>query len=288
MTTGGIRDMIAALAHTPLKDTGPTFPTVSGKLLDIMGLAIDALLEKADEGVKARIPTLADVSALPYIGADRNLPRAPNESEASYRARLQRAFDTFARAGNAGSLLAQILLLILPFTPRVRTVSGVGSWDTYEAGADTSKPPDHRDTDGTTGLWNWDGIPSTFDSAPGGNNAWWRFWLILQATSPQAFCAPGPNWGAGGFVWGDQTISWGTNVPTTLFQSMRPVIRQWKQAGSWCRWIVVSFDTTLFDQAQPADGTHNPAGTFGPWAIQAGHTYVPGRFANARYADGAI
>src|SRR5258708_24342984 len=77
-------------------------------------------------------------------------------------------------------------------------------------------------------------------------------------------------------------------ISSGVFRGIRSVVRQWKQAGSWCRWIVVSFDSGLFDPFQVANGINNPAGTFGPWAVQVNHAYVPSRFANARYADGAI
>lgn len=287
MSADGVRSLWDAISHTPLKDGGQTFPTVSGKLGYIFALAIDALIEKADQGVKARIPTLCDPSALVYIGADRQMPQGAGESTAGYRLRLQRAWDTWARAGNSRTVLGNVLPMLAPFTPLVRTVSDVIEWYTYDAGADTSQPPWHYSaTTPPIGLWNWDGLIPLYDPHAANQVMWWRWWLLLFAVSPNNFCNPGANWGDPGVKWGDTNRSWGTDRPASFWSAMRPVIAQWKQAGSWCRWIVVSFDLSLFDPFQPDDGVHNPDGLFGRWSKIVSGQYVPSRFSNARYIDG--
>jgi hypothetical protein len=282
----GIRDLIAAIAHTPFKSGDPSFPTVSGKLLNVFGMSIDGLIEKADQGVKARIPTLCDASALQYIGNDRVIPRGPNEPEASYRIRLQRAYDTWAMAGNSRTVLGQVLPVAAPLTPRIRTVDDSSGWYTYEDGADTSQPPDFAPgVIAGRGEWDWDGHPSTFDSHPVGKQAWWRYWLVIYATD--GWIGKAPKCGSG-MKCGDKSISCGLNAPSAIMKGVQSIVAKWQRKGAWCRWIVISFDDALFDPGLTADGTHNPAGTFGPWAAPVGGAYVPTRFANARYCDGAI
>lgn len=286
----GIRDLLAKIAHTPLADGGKAFSTISGKLIGIFGLAIDALIEKADEGVKARIPTLCDPSALPYIGADRVMPQGPNESNDAYRIRLQRAWDTWARAGSARSVLSNTRPMLAPLNPRERTVSDNTEWYTYETQADTTQPPDHAigDPISGVGIWNWDGQPATYDPHPTGQRMWWRWWLLLFSDVANPWASKGPVFGAPGVKIGDPTLSIGFSNPSGLFKSIRQIVALWKAQHSWCRWIVVSFDQTLFDPTQTADGVHNPAGTFGPWYTISGNNYGPSRFANARYCDGAL
>jgi hypothetical protein len=56
--------------------------------------------------VKARMPTLAPVDALAKIAAERGIERGQTETEASHRARVRAAWDSWRWAGTAYGLLA--------------------------------------------------------------------------------------------------------------------------------------------------------------------------------------
>lgn len=147
-----------------------------------LGLGMDALLEKMNQAMRARMPTLCDASALPLIGSDRLIAQGPNEPTANYRVRLQKAFDSWQQSGTRRSVLQQVLAYVsnpanvpgsyMPSAAIVsvaKTVAGVGSeasWDTYYYGDDTSKPPSHRRV--VPCNWNWDNVSN-----------WWNSFLIL-------------------------------------------------------------------------------------------------------------
>jgi hypothetical protein len=195
MSGPGIRDVISqgvpsttlpnqgasgGFAPAFLADGGSAAPTIGGKLLYTMGRGIDYLLEKSNQGIRARMPLLCDPTTLPYLGLDRLLSQGPLEPNASFRVRLQQAFQTWKRAGSARAIMGAIQPYLLPSTWKLRTVSDASIWYTYESGASTSSPPDlFRGSVGGTGDWNWDGHPSTYDPHPQGLNAWWRWWLII-------------------------------------------------------------------------------------------------------------
>lgn len=290
----GIRDGISqsvpsGFAPGFLSDGGPAFPTIGGKLLYVIGLAIDLLLEKTNQGIKARMPTLCDPSALPFIGADRVIPMGPGEPVASYRVRLQRAFQSWQRAGSPRGVMSSVLPMLLPFTPRIRTVSDASIWDTYQIAESTITPADHTVT--IPPNWNWDneGDPHPAKDPKGSLPAWWRWWLIIFSVAPNyAWCSPGPTIGAGQWKIGDGSRSIGFNVPASVINGIRSVVAQQNKGGKWCRYIIVSFSGTIFGVAQAADGVHNPNGTWGPMCAPSGGVYVPTRLSTARYCDGVF
>ena len=148
------------------------------KFLYNFGVCADALLEKLNEAVQARMPTKCDVSALPFIGADRLIGQGPNESNANYRVRLQKAFDTWQQAGTRRAVLQQVLGYVAnsanvqPYTPAATIVSASASgtyavWDRYFYGDDTAAAPAHVRK--APANWNWDGTYT-----------WWDSFLILH------------------------------------------------------------------------------------------------------------
>jgi hypothetical protein len=266
----GVRDLIAAISPRWLSDqtTG-----VGAKLMYTIGLAIDAYLEKLNQGMRAHIPTYGDASALPLLAADRLLVQGPNESATSFASRLKFALDDWARAGSDRAVLRQLLGTVLPSTPQARMVSDSSVWNTYAASADTTQEPAH----GGVATWNWDGL-----GISAGGSIWWRVWPILYSVAPQAFCTDEGVWGDGD-AYGDDTKSWGLGVPSGTVSGWRAVVGQWKAAHAVVPWIVVSFDGTLLD---PTGVGTNPDGTWGSWAKAVGGQWVAARAANARYCDG--
>jgi len=272
----GLRDAVKAMSPSWLQDG------VAEKYLYDIGLCADALLDKMNQAARLHLPGYGDESALPLIGADRLISRGLGESAASYAQRLKGWLDAWRTAGSAASVLRQLSALLASLTspgditPGYETVTDGGAWDVYPPGAGTDLPPAHYLV--TPPNWNWDGLAQV-----------WRFWLVITSAGAvvDAF-NPGPVFGAPGVVIGDPTISIGLDKPASVIAAIRSIAAQWKASGAWCRWIVISFDDSLFDPSQSADGVHNPAGTFGRWSKIVSSQYVPSRFANARYCDGAI
>ena len=78
--------------------------------LGALGDGLDALAGSAKEAVKARLPLLGPADALPQIGAERGINRGPNETVASYRARLVAAWDLWQYGGTPRGLLGALFV----------------------------------------------------------------------------------------------------------------------------------------------------------------------------------
>lgn len=159
---------------------------IAEKILYAIGLSGDAVAEKMNQAMRARMPgtsiidgtTLAPPSALSLLGADRVMGQGPNESNADFAVRLQKAFDTWQHAGSSRAILQQVLGYVA--TPanvqsgQVPIGAIVGSsasgtyahWDVFYNTNDTSKQPHHRIVSSSN--WNWDGTYT-----------WWQSFLVL-------------------------------------------------------------------------------------------------------------
>ena len=288
MSNVGIRTLLSQVPGNGgvcvgyLADPGPLqTPSVSGSFMYLCGLAMDALVDKMQQGIRARFPGIGTPTALPYIGSDRGIVRGLQETDAQNSARLAAWLDSWQRAGSARAVLQQALGYVGD-TVRARTVDDSHNWNTYVPGDDPAVYGPAVNS--FVSNWNWD---NEGDPHPVGVNAWWRWWLVLYSTSTSGADWAGDEgtWGDGD-VWGDATKSWGLGLPSTVWGTLRGIVRQWKRSGSWCRWILVSLDDTLFTPAASADGTHNPDGTWGRWSKIVAGQYVPSRPASGRYVDG--
>jgi hypothetical protein len=149
---------------------------VGGRFMWNLGLASDSLLEKLNQGVKARMPTVCDVSALPFIGNDRVMTQGPLETTASFRVRLQSAFRAWQHAGESRAVLSQVfswvsgLLGASGAHPAVLSVGGylARKWSWFRASDDPTQPPTLFTS--PTNNWAWDGKEAV---------EWWRSWLVL-------------------------------------------------------------------------------------------------------------
>lgn len=383
-----------AFFRTSVKAISPGFlrAGTSERYMYVMALMMDAFMQKMVEAGLAHMPTRCDPSFLPVIGSDRLIGQGVTESTASYRVRLQRAFESWQLAGSARAIMGQGLGYLLALTPRMRMVSsqysgnpadllfvadasnttpikirttkplpptlttgstvtvwavlgntaanttttitldatdplhvfdldgtigsgaytpGSGvvtfagfpttyqptrlssSWDTYEAGADTSAAPAHVYSPSTSIVganWDWDSL-STVE----GSYGWWGSWAILYATAPNNWTDP-PEWSWNGtlnatgadLTWDTIPGSWGLSVTAERVQGLRTVLGQWKPAHAWLRWIIVSFDEALFNPTEPVAGGVNPDGTFGRMSKITGGKYVASRFGDAEYCDGIL
>lgn len=74
-------------------------------LLKARGAQKDWLADTLKQGVKARMPGLAPLDALPLIGRERGIPRGRTETVDSYRARLRAAWESWRWAGTPYGIL---------------------------------------------------------------------------------------------------------------------------------------------------------------------------------------
>jgi hypothetical protein len=284
----GFRDRIKLLSPSWMQDG------TNEREAYVYGLACDAITDKLFQGARARFPTQAPTTALDEIGRDRLILRGLTESDESYGARLQRAFDSHQFSGAARAVLSQLLGFLLAKTPAVRFVSSRydrstypptrldSSWDEYPVGRDPNAEPVHTYVTAAGGNLDWDSA-----SEVSGSWSWWGSFVILEAVAPNNWANPA-TWAIG-----DTTLTIGTlpgstglDVSSNVITSARGITKQFKGAHTWVRWIIISFDSGLFDPASPAGGGINPDGYFGRWERVVAGTYVPSRFSDARYCDG--
>lgn len=95
----------------------------------------------------------------------------------------------------------------------------------------------------------------------------------------------GPSQVIGNFTVGP-SYTVGISAPSTLADGLRAILSNWKAANAWFRYMIISFDNTLF-KPDAFSGGVNPDGTWGPWAAPSvTGVYVCTRSDHARYADG--
>jgi len=259
----GIRDSIKAISPPWLADG------IAEKYLYVIGLSLEGEQELATQGVKARLPGYGDPSALSLIGADRNIDRGEGEPDASYAARLSRAFPTWRSAGSAGAVIKQIFAFLQVETI-VRTVNNSGGWDNSDGIPDATGDIPIVHYQAVPGNWNWDGL----------TDRWWRAWVIIYANSGVPWSNEG-TWGDGA-VWGDGG-TWGSSATPEEVKSIQLLVKKWKPAHCIVPWIIVVLDDpTLFDPL----GSGVPNGTWGTWSVDVSGTQVPTRAPTAVYWDG--
>lgn len=247
--------------------------TVGAKFLYLFGYSLDVELEKANQGMRAHIPTYGDVTTLATIGTDKLVTQGPTESPAAYALRLKTSLDDDQRAGTAWSVLRQLIGFMSPYTPQVATVGdGAGAgvygpiWDFYFAGAPTTSPPNHYLATATN--WNWDG-----------STLWYRAWVIIQSISGPYTC---PTWGDG-HKWGDGT-AWGISGGVATATGLRAVVAQWKAEQQTIVNIIVVYSASVLTPTGLPSA--NPQGSYGAYYLLSGGTAIPSRSTQAAYLDG--
>jgi hypothetical protein len=110
------------------------------------------------------------------LAADRGLVQGIGESHESFSARLSGAFQSWSRAGDARTVLEQVLSFLqeTPYPspiPIAAIVGGVLSrkWDLVYSGQDLSGEDVYINK--ATPNWDWDGVTTH----------WWRSWLVLYS-----------------------------------------------------------------------------------------------------------
>lgn len=323
---GGLRDSAQALAPPWLSDDSPVSPQnptggIGGRLVYLIGLMGDALVDRFQQAIYARLPLGGTTSpsggnggpdddALALIGADRVIVRGIGESATSFGGRLQKAFPTWQHAGQAITVMKEVLAY-LQTECKIAVMSDFivngfshpipSAFATmFSVGADTELPPTRWQPE-----WFWDegyglGFAVNQANAYDGHpitmkTAWWRSWLVLWSVTPWNWTNSEGDWGDPG-DWGDATESWGLSVPSTTIGSVRQQVGTFKCANTWYRWIVVSLDPLFADWS--AAGAYYPStGDWQHWSKVStavgpdGNTvpaYVPTRAPLLRYCDGVI
>ncbi len=72
------------------------------------GAECDRQVQLIADAVRSRMPLQCAADALPFLGGERLLIQGTSEADASFRTRLQTAWDDWARAGTALELLVQL------------------------------------------------------------------------------------------------------------------------------------------------------------------------------------
>lgn len=109
------------LAHAPPWLLG----TWGDKLMRLLGQAKEDQSARTKLAVKARFVDIAPDDALPDLGKDRVMLRAPGEAADDYRSRLASAFEIWSTAGTKAGLLELF---------RVAGATNVTIWEDQEAG----------------------------------------------------------------------------------------------------------------------------------------------------------
>lgn len=227
----------------------------------------DLGIENAYQGLQARMPGQGTPTALPYIGRDRLIRRAIDESDESFAGRLVTWREAWRGAGNPFAIMREVRAYCAPAVPKVRIVNASGTWYTLN-------PDDTIEIVQTWGAINW-----VWDEKDLPN----RFWLIIYTDDGP--WDEGPAWGDDGTEW-DTTASWGSTATVEQVGAVHAIIQDFKSAGDRCENIILAFDPLSFDPSAAPSSPGMPDGTWGEWSKVVAGARVPSRLSTARYWDG--
>lgn len=198
--------------------------TVGSGYLGSFGRVLDIVNDSLRQAVLARVVRVAPVDGLQWIARERNMPRYPGDTDATWRARLELAWPLWQFGGTAQGILTAL--------------ASAGFTNAAIFSANQSGPP-------AVAPW-----PPTGTSAN-----WSRFavYLDVQAAADNPFSWASVDWGD--FDWGDGT-TWGSTATTGEIDLVRGIIALWKAAHEICPWIYVKLpDGTLLRWQGPDQDT---------------------------------
>lgn len=242
---------------------------------------LDALLDAYTYATYAMTATYGPSDALTWIGQDRLIIQGFQQSLADYRERLVMWLDIWPYAGKPTGVMLAVQRWILPQLPQIQVVTNSSVWYAYGTGSDEFPPGQlHASAPQQTigaNNWNWDNL---------GTPGWFRSWLIIQAVAPSpTWITMLGNWGSG-LTWGQTTICWGLNCAANIPLGLATLVKQWKRAGCWYQWIIISFNAAEWNSEDGSGGGVNPDGTFARWSKIVNGNYVQARFTDSRYIAG--
>jgi hypothetical protein len=233
------------------------------KILYVIALMGDCMIETALEGVRAAWPGRGTPTADPLIGQSRGIAQGEAESSASYEARLRAWLTTWQNAGSS-EVLSQAIQSYLGNNPIVRIVDRSGNWVTANQDGTTTYLPA-----GTAAwVWNWDQLNNPE------RDGWWAdLWIIVY---PTEWSITGTTLSSLIGIWGTYTgVGTGHAVPRAAVDAILGLVAQWKGAHTWIEAIIYSYDATLFNPSTINAG--NPDGTWAFWSKPSGNTRVVAR-----------
>lgn len=193
------------------------------KWVNVLGGKADDLLTWAKDGVKARFVLECPDDALPAIGYERMIERAPGESYDNWRQRLWGAWETWKWAGTDRGIYNALGLLGWTISPWV--YESLYSW------------PINWPTSGLVWILpasSWGGDCPDGDNDP---THFARFWVVADGYA-MGYRTDG-TWADTG-TW-DDGGAWDFSDATTAEEVARwkQVIRKWKHSGTTCPEILM-------------------------------------------------
>jgi hypothetical protein len=255
-----------AMAIAPPRLRGP----VGRKLIYALTAPLDALVEFAFQGIKARFPLVGTPTALPAIARDRVLRPGPNESAQAFAARSVRWLDDHRVSGSPWALLDQLAAYFGPTPPLLRFVQSNATSTTWYT----------RAPDGTRTKIVVRPVPN-FDWDGAGNSKRARGFVIVYCVGGVPFDTGG-NWSDGSRVWGDGG-TWGTSARPADVAGVLALLADWTAAHALSSWMIFAFDPTSFDPAAAPGAAGMPDGTWGQWHKVVAGVAVAARLGTARY-----
>jgi hypothetical protein len=253
-----IRDALRSIVPNWLSDR-PGF-NVGFRVLYVIALFCDKLVEVMLEGARAPLPGVGDPSALPYIGRTRGLIRGLTESDDEYAARLRAWLQFWENAGGAEQLVS-LVQTFLGGGLVVRLISRDGRFVTANFDGSAQVALD--------GSWDWDsGLPE--------RAGWWGdMWLVVYLTDGRYPVYANLSDAAWLAAWGTyQGFGAGMQVTRDVVDGVASLLASFKGAHTWLSAIIWTTDTNLFT---PGSLGGIPAGQFGNWSHDVATEQVPAR-----------
>src|SRR5580704_10542471 len=201
------------------------------------------LQEIAFEGQMAAYPGVGTPTALPLIGASRDLLQGANEPQADYIARLINWINIGKQRGS-GLALARAVQSFLAqpggtyLVVRVQCRNG----DFFQSNADRST------TVGNNPAWDWDNLggwvngtgfipPATIA------NSWTDIWVLVQDFTTHYTSFTDTNWLA---AWGSGTETIDSMISPTIPPGVFGIVKGYKGLVNYSRAVVLVPDPTSF------------------------------------------
>lgn len=189
-------------------------------------LFAEAAAQGAGEALRA--PWLKEETSpddcLYLAGSECRMPRYPNETAATYRARLIGAWEAWEFAGDELAIEGQL-----------HAAGFAGAYVTTDI---TREGPR--------------GYPAPY---------WSQFWVRFPASSGIVVSITEHLWD-GTYDWSGE-INWQpTNLTRQQLETMAGIINHWKPADWVCRGLIFEFSSVLWDGTADWDGTYDWGGTY--------------------------
>lgn len=242
-------------AASPFRDSirkvvpGWLLDYVGERYLWTIGVFQDAMADSMAYGMFARFPQSGISGILGPLGNDRQIDRAPTETDPVYAGRLKTFRTAWRGAGGPIALLNQIQAYFYPIVPTVRVVlSDSVPWP-LENSVWYELSPTGVVTVTKTGVGNGFGWGDA-------TNRWFVFYVVVGVEVPDT--------------------SLGAGTPPSWWQEINVVIKKWGRPGAFCKNGI-----HIIANSPPVFTPSTPTATSGNW-----DNPINRNNAVARYWDG--